>query len=235
MIKVAIVENNKEEKNRLKFFITKYGERHEIDFSVCEHSSGEEFFAKKNNGYDLIFLDIMLSGMDGIKIAKKIRESDKNVIIVFITAVSNLAVEGYTVGALDYVIKPVDMESLSFTMERAIKIIEQKTKIKIGVNSASGIQILSSDEITYVEVFGHNIVYHLGKENRSVSEWAPLSKPEKLLSPHGFFRCSKYYLVNLKYIEDITDTEVFVCGNRLTLSKSKATQLKQILNYYLSV
>lgn len=235
MVKIAIVENLKAEMQQLIDILDLYAKEKFVDFSTDKFVSGEEFFDKKTSAYDIIFLDIMLPGMNGIEIAKQIRKDDAKTILIFVTSVSNFAVEGYTVGALDYVVKPVKNVPFFFTMDRAVNYLRQREKVKIGVDSAGGIQILSSEEITYIEVFGHSICYHLGYNDQQISEWAPLSKPEKILSDHGFFRCSKYYLVNLKYIEKIQGSEIIVCGKTINVSKNKLPELKDKLNQYLSI
>lgn len=234
MIKIAIIENSKQDMQHLLNALHRYSEEKELSFSIEQYVSGEEFFEKKTKEYDIFFLDIMLDGMSGMDIAKRVRESDSNAIIVFITTVSGFAVEGFSVNALDYVIKPVKYDTFSFALDRTIKNLERKSRVKIGIDSKKGVQILSSDEITYIEVFGHSIIYHYGNDNQTVSEWASLAKPEKLLSNHGFFRCNKCYLVNLKYIEKIHNSKITVCGKLINVSPKKIAELKEKLNIYLS-
>ena len=234
MVKIAIVENSYADMEQLKQVLNTYSKKNNVSFSVEQYTSGESFFQDKTKEYDILFLDIMLDKMNGLEIAKCIRETDQSVIIIFVTTASGYASDGFSVNALDFVIKPIRYESFSFTLDRALRKLSQKSRIKIGIESGKGIEVLFSDEITYIEVFGHNVIYHLGKDGQSVMEWGSLSKLEELLADYGFFRCSKYFLVNMKYIEKIQGSEITVDGQELAVSPKKLPELKKRLNQYFS-
>ena len=110
--------------------------------------------------YDLICLDIDMDGTNGIDTAKKIRQKDKEVLIFFVTNMAQMAIRGYEVRALDFIIKPVNYYSFAMKLLNALDIISNQRSKNIVLTTPRGMQIISSDELFFVEVDGHYLLYH---------------------------------------------------------------------------
>lgn len=233
MLKIAIVEDNKTELNDLKSLLASYQEEKKVDFSVESFERGEELLSRSDFSYDLLFLDIELPGRNGMDVARKIRETNGDVAIIFVTCVTALAVEGYSVDAFDYIVKPIEKYPFFTTMMRVIKNIERKGSDRIILCTPEGYVYLNTNQISYIESFGHSIVYHAeGKEYR---EWTSLAKPEKILGAKGFYRISKSFLINLRYVQKIVGDEVYVAGVPIKIGKTKKKDFLTKLNIYFSV
>lgn len=232
MINVGIIEDDELAAARLAEMLELYGREKNAALSLNRFVGAESVIGNHSGNFDVLFIDIELSGIDGISAAKEIRKSDEKVIIVFVTNVARFAVEGYSVGALDYIVKPVNKTRLFSAMNSVMKKLERLRSVKIAVSTAGGAVFLDSSEITYVEVFGHCLVYHTGTEK--IAEWAPLSRAEKILSNYGFARCSKSCLVNLRYVTGIDGDEAVVAGKKIKIGRNKRKAFLAELNTYIN-
>ena len=111
MLRVAVAEDNPKDRERLLSFLKKYGEEKDVQIEVAEYTDGSELLDQYRPCYDVIFLDVEMPQMDGMKAAEKIRETDEEVILIFITNMAKYAIRGYEVQALDFVLKPVKYDA----------------------------------------------------------------------------------------------------------------------------
>ena len=112
MIRIAIVEDDRHDREALKKCLNRYEKENQMKFSVTEFQDGEDIVTDYTASYDLIILDIEMAFLNGMKAAEKIRELDTNVIIIFITNMPQYAIQGYKVNALDYILKPISYLSI---------------------------------------------------------------------------------------------------------------------------
>ena len=126
MIRLAIVEDEDLYANQLIEFVNRFKQESNEVFNIVRFRDGDEIVERYKATYDIIFMDIQMQFMDGMAAAKRIRELDSEVIIMFITNMTNYAIMGYEVGALDYIVKPIDYFSFRKKIERAIEKVEKK-------------------------------------------------------------------------------------------------------------
>ena len=233
MINVTVIEDEKQTADAIISLIEKYGKVRGQAFLVSYYANADEFLRTYRGGCDIFFSDIEMPGTDGITAMTRLRGQDSDAIIIFLTAIARLAVQGYAVSPIDYILKPVEEVPLFSALDNAVRILDRRRCVRVCVHTSDGEVYINSSEITYIEVFGHFLVYHTGSEN--VTEWATLGKPEKVLTGCGFVRCSKSFLVNLKYVEDVSDGEVCVAGDRLKIGKTRYKSFMSALNEYLGV
>jgi DNA-binding LytR/AlgR family response regulator len=112
MIRIAIVEDDRHDREALKKCLNRYEKENQVKFTVTEFQDGEDIVTDYTASYDLIILDIEMAFLNGMKAAEKIRELDTNVIIIFITNMPQYAIQGYKVNALDYILKPISYLSI---------------------------------------------------------------------------------------------------------------------------
>ena len=117
MIKIALVDDEREERERLLGYCRNLRKEVMDELDVRTFASGDEFLNRKEESYDLICLDIDMEGRDGISTAKEIRKTDSQVIIIFVTNMAQMAIKGYEVRALDFVVKPVNYYSFALKMK----------------------------------------------------------------------------------------------------------------------
>ena len=150
-MKITILEDSVIESERLKNGIRKYGQQYDWDIEIDEYESGEEYFSKNSEGTTIqasaFFLDIQMGQMNGIEVAKRLRESGYQGIIVFLTAFREYVFRGYEVRALNYLLKPVKENTLFLCLDEIAKELSNNTYIYRNKHN-----LLADDYRTYVEI-----------------------------------------------------------------------------------
>lgn len=231
-MKVAVVEDETIYRDRLKKYLERYQKESGQEMELIWFQDGCEITEDYSGDYDIILMDIQMKFMDGITAAKMIREMDQEVILIFITNMTNYAIRGYEVDAMDYIVKPVEYFAFSHKLDRAVKRIRKKERHYISIPVDSGVRKMDIAQIYYIESHGHMLSYRSGD-----GVWecrGTLQEVERLLIPYGFFRSSKSYLVNIRYVDAIRENECVVNGERLPVSRMKKKEFMQKMLDYMS-
>ncbi len=231
MIKIAIVDDEKKEIELLQKYFKKFAQEIHEDIDICYFLSGEEFLKKYDYSYDLICMDIEMTGKDGVETAKQIRKIDEKVLIIFITNMAQMAIRGYEVRALDFVIKPVQYYSFVMKMHTIIHMIHNKKSRNIVVNTPNGFHKISSDKLQYVEIRGHYLSYHT--VDGIFKQKGSLTEVEENLKGLSFKRCNNCYLVNIKYVNGVNKDEVKVGDEWLRISRPRKKEFLDALTNYI--
>ena len=163
MIRLAIVEDEDLYANQLIEFVNRFKQESNEVFNIVRFRDGDEIVERYKATYDIIFMDIQMQFMDGMAAAKRIRELDSEVIIMFITNMTQYAIRGYEVDALDYVVKPVEYFQFSQKLDRAIGRLQNKKKVFVSIPVEDGVLKMEIDDIYYVESMGHSLIYRTKK------------------------------------------------------------------------
>lgn len=232
MLKIVILEDEKPHLDMLTGFLTRYREAHpDFKYTLSTYDRGIGLLTDYRCNADLIFLDIRVPDMLGIEVARKIREMDENAMIVFITSLTQYAIDGYSVGAFDYILKPISYPSFSAKLTRALRILSyRRPEVILDLRTKESGCRISADAVTYIESSGHDIYVHTG--DKEIRQWGTLGKFEALLKEARFVRCNTSYLVNLKYVQSIRKDEVIVNGKALPVSRSKRKEFLSALAQY---
>lgn len=231
MIRLAIVEDEDNFAVQLQEDIERYSSENGIQIQVVRYCDGDEITENYQCEFDIILMDIQMRFMDGMTASEKIRELDKNVIIVFITNRIDYAIRGYDVDALDYIVKPVEYFSFSKKLERAIGRVHAREGFTITLPLSNGFVRLKTDDIYYVESEGHMLNYYTAGGQYRLR--ARIADAESTLSPHGFFRCNKGLLVNLQHVKGVRDNCCLVQGQSLVISRGKKNEFMAALANYM--
>ena len=237
MINIALIDDNLNDLNTLKSFIDKYTESDELDsqieVNITTYNDPTLFLNENNFKYDLIFLDIEMPKINGISLAKRIREKDSNVGLVFITNMAQYAINGYEVSAIDYILKPLDYYDFALKFNKIINFVKRNISNYIYLKSVENNLIkVDVNEIIYVEIFSHYLIYHL--ENREIKVRGTISEAENNLSNYYFFRISKSFLINLKHVINIKLDNVLLTGNiELIISRLRKKDFLEAFYKYL--
>ena len=217
MIHVAIVDDEEQSRKRIKKCLDYVADKKKTEFSVREFSNADAFLVGYEAEYDIVFMDIEMDGTDGMEAARQLRKIDKNVILIFVTNIAQMAIQGYEVEALDFIVKPIDPHAFALKMVRALGRVAKDSSDRFIINVAGDAVSLHTHLIKYLEVNGHYVVYHT-KEG-DYSEYISLSAAEKKLKGGAFIRCNRGYLVNLKYVDTVTKDYCVVDGEELIISR----------------
>lgn len=232
MYKFVILEDEEPQLERLESLFARFGsENPEFSYSLEVYDRGIKLLNDYQRDADIMFLDIRVPDMLGIDVARKVREVDSGVMIIFITGLSQYAIEGYSVDAFEYVLKPVNFSSFSAKLKRALRVLNRRSsELTLDLRNREGQRRISASEIIYIESSDHDIFFHT--DNEQFRQWGTLSSYEEHLSPAGFARISGSYLVNLKYVENVRKDAVIVNGTSLPLSRSKRPSFLAALAKY---
>ena len=232
MIKVAIVEDEFEAQERLKKCLAIFSDKENVDFDIRVYPNGSSFIESFRCQFDIVYLDIEMPGINGMDTAKIIRKKDKEVILVFVTNLAQMALEGYQVEALDFIVKPIDSASFCMKMQRVLsRSLAQAGKSISVINMEGEIIIIRHRDIYYVETDGHYVIYHLTSSDMKI--YGTLKQvEEKIDDGKTFVRCNRSFLVNLQYLEKIEKDNVIIHGVPLIISRpSRKEFLASVARY----
>lgn len=177
--------------------------------------------------YDVVFMDIEMPMMNGMTAAKKLRELDGEVCLIFITAMSRYALKGYEVDALDFMVKPVGYFNFARKLQKAAELSEKRKTGHILVAVDDAVKKIRMCDIRYIEVRNHSLTYHLGRETFTTT--GQLREIERCLPAGTFAKCNHCYLVNLNYVTEIRQSTIIVGGDEIPVSRRRRTEFLRLL------
>lgn len=193
MRKIAICDDSKLDRQLLKVVIQIYFENNEEEFKIFEYELGDNLL--DDIEVELLFLDIIMNGM---KIARKLRDIQFKAPIIFLTAHADYAVESYEVYVAGYLLKPYDTNKLTLLLD---EVLQRSVQKRIAVKVKKQHRYLEINDIMYAESDKHVLNIHL-KDSRVIQTTEKLSELKKTINSKRFIRCYQSYLVNMDYIKD---------------------------------
>lgn len=209
-MRIAVVEDEMNQYEYVKKRLTEWSEQSGESITVTHVTCAEEYLISYNqpDTFDVLFLDVYMKQMNGMELAKEIRKYDREVQMVFLTGVSDYVFEGYEIGAVRYLLKPVEQGKLAETMAVCLEKMKQRSDDYISFKyQGETLRLLRSD-ICYVEVFGH---YLRMVTKSAVYEWKDsLQSMRSKLDSDRFAEANRSTIVNLEYVNKITREECFL-------------------------
>ena len=219
MPRIAVVDDQPDMRQQLCSMIDQYSRENNCMLEVTTFSDGAQIITNYCKGFDIIFLDVEMKHLDGMETARRIRERDGGVLIVFITNMAQYAIRGYAVGALDYVLKPVPYFAFSQQLQKALGQLEKRERHYLAVAVDGGMRRLDAAEIYYLESEGHKVHFYTEKEDFVVP--GTLKNYEEKLVGRAFARCNSGYLVNLAQVSGVQQDMVQVGPYTLQISRPR--------------
>ena len=232
VINIAVVEDDSEQITLLSEYLHVL-ERDSRQFKIQCFSSAEDFLEVFRPGmFHILFQDIQLKKMDGLSCARMVRDQDRDVMIIFITSMAQFAVNGYEVEAKDYIVKPVLYDSFFRKMERILPQVKNPEKRMLSISSGSVPYIISVDNLRYVEVYDHKLIYHLTENH--IETYGRIGDVEETLKPFQFIRINRNAVINPRFIDLVDNNNVQIGEDVLTVSSSRKKDFLRELNLYLA-
>ena len=205
--KIAICDDLATDRKYLSSLCERWSRHNCYLIQISEFTSAENFlfyYAEKKD-FDILLLDIEMGAMDGVTMARKLRQDNQTIQIIFITGYADYISDGYEVDALHYLMKPIQEEKLFTVLDRAVTKLIKNEKV-LNIISQGEMIRLPICQINYAEVNSNYITIH---SQQTITLKMTLSELEKKLDSH-FFRAGRSALVNLKKISRVTKKEIYL-------------------------
>ena len=218
MLRIAICDDSEDDREILKSLLEKCYISADEDV-VYEFSSGKNavsFLQKHPGEIDLLFLDIEMPNLSGMEAAEAIRAFDASIQLIFVTGYPDYVFDGYRVGAMDYLVKPVKEDRLREVLECIRTLLGYKSRCYCLKNTEGSYRFYYSD-ISYFYSDKRKIV--LVSKGKEIDFYGKLDALETELDD-SFVRIHQRYLVNASHVEKIGHSSVMVDGRELPVSRS---------------
>ena len=203
--RTAVCDDCEKDAGYVKALLEAWAKDRGLEPEIRVFPSAERFFFQyaEDKNWDLLLLDIEMGPMDGVTLAKRVRQDNQAVQIVFITGYSDYIAEGYEVAALHYLMKPVNPEKLMTVLDRALEKRKQEDRC-LNLEASGEMVRIPFYEIRYLDVHQNYVTVH-AKADYTVKR--TLGDFEKELDDR-FCRVGRSLILNLKFIQRVTKTEV---------------------------
>lgn len=215
LLKIAVCDDEREVVDNISRLVSQIFAEKGEEITVSGFLSGEELLC--GGRYDLIFLDIEMRGIDGIKAAQRLRERDLNAEIVYVTSYEKYALESFAAHPFDFVVKPITKDKLTAVINdflasrrggrRASPVIELK--------SVDGILSLELNSIYAFETSGNRRVT-VYTEDKKFKVKGGLKEIYSLVDPNRFICPHKSFIINPDYVKSIVNCDIYM-SNGLTV------------------
>ncbi len=235
MIKIVFCDDDLSVLSEVNTLLNQYRAERNPEIAYMTFHSPLELLAEIEKGLrmDILFLDVIMPGEDGISVAKEIRQYDNNVKIIFLTSSSEFAVESYTVGAYFYQMKPVCAEAFFELMDSVIADCEKVRHCSLILRCKSGITRINLEKLVYCEVIGRTLFFHLenGKVLESIGSLDELCG--KLVQYENFLRPHRSFLINMEYIQSISGRTITMDNLvEIPIPHGKCSEIKNLYFEY---
>jgi len=233
-MRVAVCDDNRRELLRVLGWLASYQEQRQFDLYCQGFENATELLAAMDGvEYDLLLLDVMMPGLDGIQAAREIRQRNESVQIVFLTSSPEFAVESYSVQAANYLLKPATQERLFPVLDKILNNL-RRPENALTVQCRGSVFRLPYDKLESVEVMAKMLYFHMA--DGSIREiHGKLSDYEAvLLAQPGFYKVHRSYLVNLRWVSEVRLGELTtLSGRRIPIARSVYPQVRTAYTEYL--
>ena len=231
MFRVSIVEDNAADFQQLQEFLCRYEAENGCSFIIRHFKDAMSFLDDYPSDSDMVLMDIEMPQMDGMTAARKLREFDTSVCLIFITNLAQYAINGYQVNALDYLLKPIQYFPLSLCIKKAVHICGLWKERSIPVKAGGSLVRLTLDQITYIESEKHYVTFHT--RTGLLRSRGTIHEMMRLLPEETFAQCHASFLVNLAYARQVERKRILVDNQWLPVSRSCCQNLMDAFTRYL--
>jgi len=212
MLHCIIVEDERLAREKLKLYITK----HELLQLSAEFATASSFMHQFNDlACDLVFLDIALPDIDGIAIAEMIKDK---CLIVFTTAYSEYAVEGFRLNAIDYLLKPFDYPRFCEAVRRTHPLPQYNSEESIIIKDGKKTYQLNINDLLYIKSLREYVSWHT--EKTKIVSLHSLSGIVDYLGTKGFVQVHRSYIVNIKKVSALVGNGLEIQGIHIPIGKT---------------
>lgn len=219
-MKIAVCDDDPQGLERISYFIDTYKRESKVQLTCKTFQSSTALISSMVSGdYDILLLDILMPGINGMQAAYEIRAFDAGVKIVFLTSSPEFAVESYAVKAYDYILKPVSKDKL-FSILDAVIAEEQKPLEGLTVKTQLGMARILFSRLAFVEIMNKKLYFHLADGGVQEVTASLSAFEEELLARSEFVKVHRSYIVNLWQMSELGAKELIThAGKTVPISR----------------
>ena len=221
MYQIAICDDDQSFIQDLKINLERYAVDTGREFCFFEFHDGTELLENYQPDFDLIFMDIKMEKLSGLKTAEEIRKTDSTVGLFFLTSLSQYVWKGYEYGAINYLLKPMKYGRLKMELDRFFSRYQGREEGYLSFSNDNGKYKVLYKNLRYAETQKRNVLLHFdGQEQviyKNMKEMASLLETQR-----QFARCHASFIVNMAYVKSVENQEaVLTTGERVPISQPK--------------
>lgn len=235
MVKIAFCDDDISVLNELRVLLDRYRAERSCVVDYVIFNSPLNLLAEIERGvrFDILFLDVLTPGENGMDAATEIRNYDSNVKIIFLTSSDEYAVQSYPVDAYFYQLKPISEDSFIRLMDSVLSRCEKEQSESLVLRCKNGITRIELRQLEYCEVRHRTLMIHLstGKVLESIGSLDELCRqPEQ---EGRFFRPHRSFLVNLEFVQNISGRAIVMsCLAEIPIPRGKYNEVKNAFLKY---
>lgn len=210
MLKIGFCDDDLNVLKELQVLVDRYRVEKNREIEYAAFQSSLDLLAELEKGvrFDILFLDVLMPGQNGMEAAREIRDIDTAVKIIFLTSSPEYAVESYTVGAYFYQLKPIWQESFYRLMDSVIAECKKAEQRSLIMRCREGISRIELEKLMYCEVMGRTLQFYM-EDGRVLESMGKLDDLKEQLSAYAnFLRPHRSYLVNMDYIRTLSSKSI---------------------------
>lgn len=232
MLHIAICDDERVFVDHLKELLSQYILETGEEIKTSVFYDGLDLIEKYDPSFDLIFLDIQMKLVDGLRAAERIREKDESVGIIFLTTLAQYELEGYKYQATNYIIKPLQYGRLKAELDKFIRRRHMEQEPALVISNDTGKYKVILKNLRYIETFNRNLLFHT--EQESILCYRSMKEMERELQAKNFARCHTSYIVNLAYVKGVKKLEItLITGEKIPISQPRRKSfMEQLTDYW---
>lgn len=233
MIRVALCDDDSHFLERLHQSVDLWFTEHQIASSCTEYLSAKALWDSiETTGFDIFFLDIEMPEIDGMELARQIREALPDSVIIFLTSHDEFAPDGYRVQALRYLSKHTWKKYLSEALSAAMVQLEKQETGSLAVSHYGNLQRIPYRDILYIRHISRYCQI-VTRDGKTVQDERGIKKLFEIIGDERFIFIDRGTFINLDYIQKIENGEaVMTNGDSLPISRRLLPQVKLTINRY---
>lgn len=233
-IKIAICEDEQTQRSYITELVSEWATEKGIACKTDGYVSAEQLIYSFDGDfpYQIFILDIQMGNMNGMDLARQIRARDSKAVILFLTGVKDYAIEGYEVGAVRYLLKPLKENEFFRAMDEAVKKEREETSECFLLEHGGAVRKIPFKDIRYVESQGHYLQMAYG--GQTIQWKSSLGSVQDIFEDNGFVMARRGVLVNLKQTARVSKTECILDnGEHIPVSRNQYKTVNEaFIQYY---
>lgn len=230
-MKIAIVDDRSADRERLAGLAVSYLHKKKLHADILYYADGESFLREfRREKFSIIFLDILMNGMNGMEVAHRVRERDKNCLLIFVTNSNAYALEGYWVKAFHYLMKPYSVQEFIKVMERCCGELDSGSRY-IELKEGRILKKVLFRDIWYADMQGHYVQLHTAYG--VLKSRLFFDEIENQLQDRQFVKCYRNIIVNMDQVQVLQGMDfILKSGERIPIQKKRYTNVRQVFADY---